>query len=113
MPLSRATRTKIQAEHDVKVRELHECQGRLELVGRSVRAIRRAFAEENVNMPKDIPSTAKCPVCESTEVHEVPADLVTPTHAPQVAHLWACEQCRNIFRLLEAAGDQSDTHFDL
>ena len=56
----------------------------------------------------------KCPACGSTDVHEVPANIETraPQRAPQVA-LWSCAKCRSAFRLLEAAGDQRDTHFDL
>ena len=66
-------------------------------------------------MPEDIPISTdkKCPVCASTAVHEVASDSGTPPQVPQVAHLWSCGKCRNIFRLVEAAGDQHDTHFDL
>ena len=46
-------------------------------------------------------------------MHEVPANIGTRTHAAEVAHLWSCEKCRNAFRVIEAAGDQRDTHFDL
>jgi hypothetical protein len=46
-------------------------------------------------------------------VHEVPANNGIPTQAPQVAHRWACEKCRNVFRLVEAAGNQRDTLFDV
>ena len=72
-----------------------------------------ARAEGEVNMPEDIPTSTdrKCPACESTDVHEVPADI--ETRAPQVAHLWSCKKCRNAFRLVEAAGDQRDPHFDV
>jgi len=64
-------------------------------------------------MLEDIPISTekKCPACGSTDVHEVPANI--ETRAPQVAHLWSCEKCRNAFRLVEAAGDQRDSHFDL
>jgi len=65
-------------------------------------------------MPEDIPISTdrKCPACGSTNVHEVPANIETRTQAPQVTHLWSCEKCRNAFRLVEAAGDQRDQHFD-
>jgi len=64
-------------------------------------------------MPEDIPTSTdrKCPACGSTDVHEVPANI--ETRAPQVTHLWSCEKCRNAFRLVEVAGDQRDTHFDV
>ena len=64
-----------------------------------------------LNMAEDIPISTdkKCPACASTDVHEVPAN----TRVPQVTHLWACAKCRNAFRLVEAAGDQRDTHVDL
>jgi len=60
-------------------------------------------------MPEDIPTSTdkKCPACGSTNVHEVPANI--ETRAPQVTHLWSCEKCR----LVEAAGDRRDTHFDV
>ncbi len=63
-------------------------------------------------MPEDIPISTdkKYPSCGSTDVHEVPANI--ETRAPQVAHLCSCEKCRNAFRLVEAAGDQRDPHFD-
>jgi ribosomal protein L37AE/L43A len=70
-----------------------------------------ARAEGEVNMAEDIPISTdkKCPACASTDVHEVPAN----TRVPQVVHLWSCAKCGNAFRLVEAAGDQRDTHFDL
>jgi hypothetical protein len=46
-------------------------------------------------------------------MHEVPANNGIPTQAPQLVHRWACETCRNVFRLVEAAGDQRDTLFDV
>ncbi len=60
--------------------------------------------------PEDMPTSTdkKCPACGSTDVHEVPAN----TRTPQAAHLWSCAKCRNTFRLVEAAGDQRDPHFD-
>lgn len=66
-------------------------------------------------MSEDIPSSRdkKCPVCASTDVHEMHANNGIPTQAPPVAHRWACEKCRNVFRLVEAAGDQRDTFFDM
>jgi len=35
------------------------------------------------------------------------------TLSPQQDYLSSCAKCRNAFRLVEAAGDQRDTHFDL
>jgi ribosomal protein L37AE/L43A len=66
-------------------------------------------------MAESIPISTdkKCPACGSTDVRAVPANIGTRTQAPQVAHLWSCEKCRNAFRLAEAAGDQRDPHFDL
>jgi hypothetical protein len=72
-------------------------------------------AEGAVNMPEDIrvSTDKKCPACASTTVHEVPTNIGTGTQDSQVAHLWSCEKCRNAFRLVEAAGDQRDPHFNL
>ena len=65
-------------------------------------------------MPEDIPISTdkKCPARGSRDVHEVPANIGTRTHAAEVAHLWSCEKCRNAFRLVKEAGDQRDPHFD-
>ena len=73
------------------------------------------WTEGEVNMPEGIPISTdkKCPACGSPDVHEVPANIRTRTQAAEVAHLWSCEKCRNAFRLIEAAGDQRDPHFDL
>ena len=72
-----------------------------------------AWAEGEVNMLEHTPISTekKCPSCGSTDVHEVPANI--ERRVPQVAYLWSCAKCRNAFRLVEAAGDQRDTHFDL
>ena len=67
--------------------------------------------EVNMLEHTSISTEKKCPACGSTDVYEVPANI--ETRAPQVTYLWSCAKCRNAFRLVEAAGDQRDTHFDL
>jgi predicted RNA-binding Zn-ribbon protein involved in translation (DUF1610 family) len=65
-------------------------------------------------MPEHIPTKAtekKCPACGSAKIHEVPEGTDRP-EARRVGQLWACEKCRNAFRVVEAAGDQRDPHFD-
>jgi hypothetical protein len=38
-------------------------------------------------------------------------ELIGP-QARRVERLWSYEKCRNAFRLVEAAADQRDPHFD-
>jgi uncharacterized protein with PIN domain len=59
-------------------------------------------------MPERIPISTekKCPTCESPDVHGVPREALDATSVPHpdlhaaVEHLWACEKCRQVFRLV-------------
>jgi transposase-like protein len=64
-------------------------------------------------MPEHIPTNTvkKCPACGSANIHEVP-EGTDRLQARRVERLWSCEKCRNAFRLVEAAADQRDPHFD-